>query len=249
MFLSVCVTTYNGERYLKQQLQSIILQVCYYDSEIIISDDGSSDSTKDIIRDLNEEKIKLIDGPKDGLVKNFENALSLAKGDIIFLSDQDDIWLPNKVADCLKYLEHNDLVVTDAIVVDEAENVIHESFFNSRSSSKGVAKNIYKNSYLGCCLAFNRKILEASLPFPSKVAMHDWWIGLIANAIGNVCFIDRKHLLYRRHELNASSTSNKSTASLPKKIEWRIHIFWHLLRRVSKIYFFSIYHNISGRSN
>lgn len=103
--ISVCVATYNGEMYIRQQLQSILCQLADSD-EVIISDDGSTDGTLTVIREINDKRIRLIDGPRrQSPTLNFENALRQAKGDHIFLSDQDDVWKPEKVAVCMKWLK------------------------------------------------------------------------------------------------------------------------------------------------
>ena len=142
-----------------------------------------------------------------GVQKNFENALKKSKGDIIFLSDQDDIWMNNKVDVVLDAFQNPNVVLTlhDAQIVDQNEQVIEDSFFQHRGSQSGLFKNLWKNSYLGCCMAFRRSVLECSLPFPPKIEMHDWWIGLIGEMMGKVRLIDKTLLKYRRHGENVSS--------------------------------------------
>ena len=170
--ISVCMATYNGEKYLKEQLDSILKQIKSSD-ELIISDDGSTDLTCTIIKEYQKEykNIYLIDGPKMGVQKNFENALRKSKGDIIFLSDQDDIWMNNKVDVVLDAFQNSNVVLTlhDAQIVDQNGQVIEDSFFEHRGSQSGLFKNLWKNSYLGCCMAFRRSVLECSLPFPPKI--------------------------------------------------------------------------------
>ena len=89
--------------------------------------------------------------------------------------------------------------------MDQNEQVIEDSFFQHRGSQSGLFKNLWKNSYLGCCMAFRRSVLECSLPFPPKIEMHDWWIGLIGEMMGKVRLIDKTLLKYRRHGENVSS--------------------------------------------
>lgn len=206
--ISVCMATYNGEKYLKEQLDSILKQIKSSD-ELIISDDGSTDLTRTIIKEYQKEynNIYLIDGPKMGVQKNFENALRKSKGDIIFLSDQDDIWMDNKVDVVLAAFQNPSvvLILHDAQIVDQNEQVIEDSFFEHRGSQSGFFKNLWKNSYLGCCMAFRRSVLERCLPFPPKIEMHDWWIGLISEMMGEVRLIDKPLLKYRRHGENVSS--------------------------------------------
>jgi glycosyltransferase involved in cell wall biosynthesis len=176
--ISVCITSYNGGAYLEKQLSSIIKQISNND-EIIISDDGSTDNTIEIIKGFNDPRIKLFNNYKgNNLIDNFENALTKASGEYIFLSDQDDIWETDKIDIMLGYLQQHDLVVSDCSIIDLNDNIIQDSFFKLRNSGKGILKNIKKNSYMGCCMAFNRFVLEKALPLPKKMPMHDWWIGI-----------------------------------------------------------------------
>ena len=232
--ISVCIATYNGEKFIYDQLQSILDQLLETD-EIIVSDNYSTDKTIDIIKSINDSRIKIYFLKKKDLIKNFENALFHAKGDYIFLSDQDDIWLPNKIKIMLKKLNSHDLIVSDCIVVNRDLETIEPSFYYINKSKSGFLKNIIRNSYLGCCMAFNRKILEASLPFPENIPMHDWWIGMIAEAIGEVLFLEDRLILFRRHDSNASTTGQKSTYEMSIRIKWRIIIIKELLFRYIKI--------------
>src|SRR5437867_11201695 len=167
--ISVVMATYNGEKFIEEQLISITSQLCD-DSEIIISDNGSTDRTIDIIKSLNDDRILLItNNITKGLVFNFENALKKATGDIIFLSDQDDIWLPGKVEICKQYLNKYHLVVTDAKVIDEDLSVLSESLFQVYNSGPGTFRNLIRNSFIGCCMAFRHEILQLVLPFPKKI--------------------------------------------------------------------------------
>lgn len=229
--ISVCIATYNGEKYIKEQLVSILSQIGFAD-EVIISDDCSSDSTLAIIEQMDDERIKVLSGTKySSLIFNFENALKNASGDYVFLSDQDDIWLPDKVKTCVNYLQEYDLVVSDATVVDKSLSVINKSFFNYRSPLKGFFCNIIRNPYLGCCLAFKRNVLKGALPFPEKIAMHDIWIGLYAETFHNTFFIDQQLILYRRHGNNASCASENSNLSFFYKIKYRLQLLYYLFIR------------------
>lgn len=231
--ISVCMATYNGEKYVAEQIQSILLQLGNKD-EIVISDDNSSDSTIEIIRQFKDNRIKLFHSKGNSLVCNFENALNHASGDFIFLCDQDDVWLPNKVSDMLEALQTYDLVVSDCMVVDKNLNVTLKSFFQQEASCKGFFKNLYKNSYLGCCMAFKKSVLEYILPFPKHIAMHDIWIGLSVELHGTSFFLEKPLMLYRRHGDNASSSSEKSNNSLLYKLQYRFYFVYHLLLRFLK---------------
>ena len=123
--ITVCIATFNGEKYIREQLNSILFQLSLQD-EVIVSDDGSTDNTISIIKSFNDKRIKIIDGVhRHSPTLNFENALKEAKGDYIFLADQDDVWKDDKVKICLKWLQHYDCIISDAEVTDEkSENYI-----------------------------------------------------------------------------------------------------------------------------
>ena len=231
---SVCIATYNGEKYIYDQLSSILSQI-NIDDEVIISDDNSTDNTIQIINNINDPRIKLIKGGFRNFTFNFENAIKHAKGEYIFLSDQDDIWLPNKYATTLKYLKNYDLICSDAIITNQHLTPIHQSFFKYYNSGKGILKNTIKCSYCGACMAFNKKILQAIQPFPNtSIFGHDLWIGLVAETIGKVYFLNTPLILYRRHDKSCTSVSNnfltRGKRPIHIKIKSRISIIYHLLK-------------------
>ena len=226
--ISVAVATFNGEKYIKDQIDSILSQLDE-NAEIIVSDDSSTDKTIDILHSFNDARIKVFfNSENKGPIFNFENALKRTSGDIIFLSDQDDIWLPEKISTTKKYLEEYDLVVSDCKVVDEDLRVLYDSMYARHNSGKGVYKNLVSNTYLGCCMAFNKKLLELALPFPKKIPMHDIWLGFIAGIFFSPVFIPDKLVIYRRHEKNTTSTASKSEYSFYRKILFRINTLIYL---------------------
>jgi len=227
--ISVCIATYNGADFISDQLLSVLSQVGGAD-EIIISDNLSSDSTLEVIRSIGDSRIHIFSESKKGVVCNFQNALAHASGDFIFLADQDDVWLPGKVEKVIQSLKNSDLVLHDANVVDANLNLIAHSLFSIHKSSPGLIKNWYKNSYVGCCMAFRRQVLDAALPIPDSVAMHDWWIGLVAESRFRVEFINEPLIQYRRHLSNASETSGQSKSTFMQKIGWRASIAYNLLK-------------------
>lgn len=232
MTISVCLTTYNGAGFIREQLVSILSQLDYND-EVLIADDGSTDNTVAIVDAMDDPRLRWVAiGGNLGVVKNFERVLLEAKGDYIFLSDQDDIWLPGKVETTIAALRDSILVVTDCHVVDANLKQITESFFDSRKSGAGILKNIIRNSYLGCCMAFHKGLLSDAMPMPANVPMHDMWLGLIAETKGKVCFLPRPLLLYRRHGNNVSPTAEKSDFSLYRKISYRVRLCYLLFCRL-----------------
>ena len=228
--ISIAIATYNGEKYIKEQLESILIQLKRND-EIIISDDGSKDKTLEIIKSYNDNRIKVYEGPQKGIKKNFENAINHCKGKYIFLSDQDDIWKKNKVKKVLNVFEKEKCtcVTHNCIVFDNVTSkTIYESFFDYRNSGKGIIKNIWKNTYIGCCMAFESNIINKILPIPDNIEMHDQWIGIISEKYGKSIFIKEKLLLYRRHEYNYSKMK---PYSIKKRIKNRIILIINVLRR------------------
>ena len=231
MTISVCIATYNGEKYIYEQIDSILPQLGKED-EIVISDDSSTDKTIEIIESFNDERIILLkEQTFNSHVYNFEHSLKQAKGEYIFLADQDDIWLPNKVTHMITLLETYDLVLSDAQMVNEKKEPLHDSFFKFNYSRKGFFKNLYKNSYLGCCMAFNRTLLNIALPFPKDINMHDWWIGLNAELYCSINFNEQKLIQYRRHPQAITPQNKQSTNSLFQKITFRLIMLKGLLLR------------------
>lgn len=231
--ISVCIATYNGEKYIKSQLESILNQTQKVD-EIVISDDHSTDQTIEIIKKIKKDSkipIYLLFNSKKGVVFNFENALKYCKGEYIFLADQDDFWFENKVEKVTEKLKEYDLVVHNAeIIGEEGEKLNEKEYFKIKNSRKGLLKNLYKNSYIGCCMAFNRKILERALPFPEDIPMHDSWIGLSTELNGKIIFIDDILFQYRRHGNNVTELK-KSKNNLWQKIILRWKLIKNLLKR------------------
>jgi glycosyltransferase involved in cell wall biosynthesis len=229
--ISVCIATYNGEKYIRQQLESILLQLST-DDEVVISDDSSSDSTVAIIEEFRDSRIVLL---KNNIFRspiyNMENALKGTRGNYIFMSDQDDIWMNNRIKTTLDVFMRTDanLVICCCDVIDKNGNTVRHSYFKSENPVKGFLWNLYKNPYLGCCMAFDKKMLQLSLPFPPKLAMHDIWIGNLAKYYGKVVYENKSLVKYRRHENNF--TKSDSGFSLYYKIKYRLYILINVIKR------------------
>lgn len=230
---SVCVATYNGERYIEQQLRSILSQIALED-EVIVSDDGSTDDTLKIVDSIGDKRICVRHSHAHYFKDNFIEAMQEAKGDIIFLSDQDDVWLPGKYERCLKELKDVDLVCTNSQMTDGELKIIEPNFFSIYHSGPGVFKNAMNNTYYGSCMAFRRKVLEAALPMPqTREIGHDIWLGLVAEMTGKVRFIDTPYLLYRRHEYTKTSTNgllHRSKRPLWVKIWSRAVVLYYVCK-------------------
>lgn len=234
MKISVCMATYNGALYVEEQLQSILSQL-KDDDEVVISDDHSTDDTLRVIKGMNDSRIKThLNSLEKGYAKNFENAISRATGDLIFLSDQDDVWMDNKVELMTKALETADLVVSDAEIVDGQLNQISPSHFEIYDVHTGFLYNLTKTRYVGACMAFRRTILKRLLPFPEKQALcaHDYWITVVGEAFYKVGLVRTPLIKYRRHGSNASSGGIKSKNSLAHKLSVRFYTLYNLAHRM-----------------
>lgn len=228
--ISVCIATYNGEGLILTQLRSILPQLGKED-EIVISDDASTDATRQEILSLNDSRIRIVDGPAMGSpIPNFENALRHAKGDYIFLSDQDDCWMPGKVEVSLQKLrEGYDCVMTDCMVTDAHLNVTNPSFMSCNRTRDGRFYNLLcKNGYIGGCMALTRQLKERCLPFPRHIPMHDLWIGNVASFYYRMAFIHQPYSYFRRNGNNVSSSGEKSRNSLFTKIIYRLSTIFYL---------------------
>jgi glycosyltransferase involved in cell wall biosynthesis len=240
--ISVCIPTYNGSKYIKEQLDSILSQLSEND-EVILSDDRSTDNTVQIIESYNDNRIKIVThekirnayrGPYKTIYyvyRNIENALKHATGDYVFLSDQDDIWLPNKVNRVLDKLESGqEIVLHNNTVIDNAYNELLSSYFAFSHPSNNKLRIILRCFIQGASMAFTKRIKDYSLPFPKNPISHDHWIAYNAIFRGyKVAFIQEPLLLYRRHGGNVSPSSEKSLNPLWFKISYRFLLVWAVI--------------------
>ena len=233
MKISVCMASYNGSKYIKNQIQSILIQLNNKD-QLIIVDDCSIDDTVKIVENFKDSRIRLIKNNINvGVVATFEKALKIAKGDIILLSDQDDEWLDNKVSFIRNFFIINnvDLLVHDAKIRKKG-TLVSNSLFGEIGSSGGLIKNIYSNSFTGCCMAFKSHVLKRVLPIPIKSGIfHDAWIGILSKLYRfKVIFIATPLIIYNRHELNLTTMKRRS---IFKIIPERFHLIKALFQRIS----------------
>jgi len=233
--LSVCMATYNGSLFIRSQLESILAQLGPGD-ELIVSDDSSSDDTLNIVRSYSDPRIRLLTGNTFHTpVRNFEHALRHACGQIVVLSDQDDIWRPGRLDLVHEFLDTEiegvSLIMMDGEIVDAEGTSLERSIFTATRAGCGILKNVYDNTYTGCCLAFTRPLLDIALPFPARIPMHDMWLGILAELYGRVTFVPTKTLDYRRHGKNASFRSS----SVYEQIMRRVSLSLNLVKRCLEI--------------
>ena len=208
--ISIVMAVYNGEKFIKEQIDSILMQMGKND-ELIISYNISQDNTEKIIDYYVsiDNRVKKTICKENGIISNFENGLKNCTGKIIFLADQDDVWEKNKISICVNKLNSDNLIAVmhDCYYYDENLRKLNRTAFE-RGVKNGTLYNILKNSYQGSCMAFRADILPVILPIPRKIAMHDQWIGIISNKLGNVSFIDDKLIKYRQHSKSMSKKVN-----------------------------------------
>lgn len=222
--ISVCIATYNGENFIIRQLESVINQLNSSD-QIIVVDDNSTDRTVDLIKETYGNRIEiLINQENIGAIKSFEKAISFAKGDILFLCDQDDIWEVDKVSTVMRAFEKQaaDLVIHDAVVVNGNLEVLHSSWndYNNNNINQGIFGNILKNAFTGAFMALKKEIVPLILPFPASIEMHDQWIALVCMMKKRkIVFIDKPLMKYVRHGGNVTGMKKRSFS---KQLKGRI---------------------------
>lgn len=231
--ISVAMCTYNGERYLSEQLESIAEQTLLPD-ELVVCDDESTDATLEILEAFSRKADFPVridrNAKKLGVTRNFEKALSLCRGRYIFLADQDDIWLKNKIRSLIDIIGRHEingdtvrpaLVFSDLEVVDANLKLLRPSFFRSMGFHSGMLafpSLLMENAVTGCASVMNRKLLDFVLPIPGDVeiiGMHDWWIALCAAATVDIVYHETALAKYRQHSSNAVGAAS-ARAKQPK---------------------------------
>lgn len=221
--VDILMATYNGEKYLKEQIESILNQT-HNNIRLVISDDCSKDSTPQILKEYEnkDDRVKVYIQPQNlGVVKNIEFLLKQVENEYYMLADQDDIWLPEKVEKSLEKLEQENanLVFGDLEVVDQELKTMYPSFGDFMLLNRKINKyinsdklNYLYNCVTGCTLLAKKETIENVLPLPqnSKYVIHDYWIGLITSLNGKVAYITEKYIKYRQHGNNQVGTDKIS---------------------------------------
>ncbi|MDD3048708.1 MAG: glycosyltransferase family 2 protein [Bacilli bacterium] len=220
--IDILMATYNGEKYLKEQIDSILNQT-YSKFTLHISDDKSTDKTVHILKEYanKDKRIKLYFQKQNiGYIKNFEYLISKSKADYIMLSDQDDVWLDNKVEVCLEKIKNDklNLLISNLIIVDENLNVKHDSYFKlsqvKLDNNLELGNYLYANPAVGCAMMFDKKLAKELLPFPDlkhPYYVHDWYIYIMGQIYGKVGYIDTPLTKYRQHGNNLIGMHRKKT--------------------------------------
>ena len=245
--VSILLSTYNGEKYLKAQLKSLTEQK-YDNLEIIIRDDGSTDSTREILRDFSKNYINLILYFEEniGVKRSFFRLMELAKGrsDYYAFCDQDDVWDPDKI---LKAVESLESLESEVSLYCSALNLVDEdlNFIKKTKNLKADKRNaMIQNIVTGCTSIISNKLLEISLtnlPEETKIEMHDSWLYLIGVFFGEVYFDSNSYILYRQHSNNEVGMPSNRIQILKNsyfglKNEYKHRIHTKQLQEFYKIY-------------
>lgn len=237
------MATYNGEKYVKEQLKSILDQLEDGD-ELIIVDDCSTDKTFRILNSYTDQKIKVFQNPKNVRhVKTFAKAMSLAENDLIFLADQDDVWAKGRIQLFKKYFDLNPdaEVITSNFECINAHGEFIDNTLNkvTADNSKNYGKNIAdiflgRVGYYGCAMAFKKSILPIVLPIPKFVEAHDLWIAMLANVRKTNIHISEKTLYHRMHGNNASDLKRRLIIKIYARLNL-LKAYLTCLKRMNKI--------------
>ncbi len=226
--IEVLLATYNGERFLREQIDSILAQD-YENLSVLARDDGSTDSTRDILYAYEQQfptrfrvmpESHATGNPKD----NFLTLMKASRADYVCFSDQDDVWLPGKIDKTKSLMKHLEahwgtdvplLVFSDLRVVDDKLTVLYRSFWAHMNivpeRIDRLSELLGKSVVTGCTAMVNRRLLELSLRMPKEAAMHDRWIALLACALGKSAFLREQVVLYRQHDRNVLGIGENRT--------------------------------------
>lgn len=223
--IDILMATYNGEKYLVEQLDSIINQT-YHNWNLLIRDDNSTDKTLEIIQNYHkkDKRIKILKDNKGnlGIVRNFEELLKSSESEFIMFSDQDDIWVENKLDMYLKMIEKiknkGFMIHSDAILFDKNKsNILKDTFISKKAINKGL-ENVFFNYFVqGATILISKEIKNFILPFPKEVYLHDRYIHLISELFFERIFVNKALIYYRQHGDNQIGAKNTVRELLSKR--------------------------------
>ncbi|HGD6895375.1 TPA: glycosyltransferase family 2 protein [Streptococcus agalactiae] len=246
MKVNILMATYNGEKFLAQQIESIQKQT-FKEWNLLIRDDGSSDKTCDIIRNFTakDSRIRFINENEHhnlGVIKSFFTLVNYEVADFYFFSDQDDVWLPEKLSVSLEAAKHKAsdvplLVYTDLKVVNQELNILQDSMIRAQShhANTTLLPELTENTVTGGTMMINHALAEKWFT-PNDTLMHDWFLALLAASLGEIIYLDLPTQLYRQHDNNVlgARTMDKRFKILregPKSIFTR---YWKLIHDSQK---------------
>lgn len=245
--ISVALATYNGARFLRQQLDSIYAQT-RNDFEVFARDDGSSDSTVAILEEYRERYglHYCVNAKNLGFLRNFEQILADCRGEFVVLADQDDIWMPDKLERLVSGIGDADLIYSDAALIDEKGSRLADSLMQV-SGVQPIAgfsfiHLVCNTSITGCTIMFRRSLLDVALPIPECEQYHDWWLAIVAACHGGITYLPMALVHYRQHTDNDTGASVKKSlisrvlAHLSGATEAQKRHYYLLLRNRSRLF-------------
>lgn len=230
--VSVAMPVYHGAQFLAPQLDSILEQLEPQD-ELVIAYQSSNDGSLALLEDYQrrDARVRLLINPGSGITSNFNFAISHCRGDYIFISDQDDVWLAEKRARCVKVLKDSgaQLVIHNAVHTDAELKPQEKTFFEIYPIGPGKWKNIKKPRMSGCCMAFTKAFQKRVLPLP-EIYGYDQWIAVLAEFSGKIVYLDDVLLFHRLHGDNSTSTTRRLSIILKCRTRLLLHLFLRLVR-------------------
>jgi len=224
--VSICLATYNGEKYLKEQLDSIVKQT-YKNIELIAQDDCSNDATLEILESYKEKlNITIYSNEKNlGYLKNFESLLHKTNGELIALCDQDDIWEHNKIELLVHHIKDATLIYSNSLLIDadgnSLEKTLSQKLKNNFISSSTPLDFLYDNCVSAHAMLFKKELLHALFPFPQHIYF-DAWIAINAANTDGVIYLEEELVHYRQHSTNTLGNVKKSKTSNLSKIAKKV---------------------------
>lgn len=220
----MCMATYRGSQLVEEQLASILEQLGP-DDEVVVVDDASPDATADVVAAIGDPRIRLVRAPVNrGYVRTFEAALGLARGDVVFLADQDDIWRPGRVAAMRAALAEADVVATNLATLGQGDTLrgpFGQPDWHLRAADSGHhTRNVLgilagNRPYFGCAMAVRRSALTGILPIPGFLTeSHDLWIALWGNLNGSIRHLEIRSLDRRLHGDNQTPDRPRGIAAV-----------------------------------
>ncbi|WP_308930508.1 glycosyltransferase [Arthrobacter sp. SLBN-112] len=212
--ISVCMASYRGALYIEEQISSILQELGPND-ELVIVDDASPDDTVEVIREFNDPRVRLIQNASNsGYVRTFEKAVLASKGEFIFLSDQDDVWVPGRVNQMLEGLQKSAMVATNFAMLGGGPRPWIpplKSAMDSRRLANLLGIMIGYRAYYGCGMAFRRELIPVLTPIPAYVReSHDLWFAICGNVARSIVHLEAPSLLRRLHDQNETPSGFRS---------------------------------------
>lgn len=231
------MASYNGSKFISEQVSSILEQLTNAD-ELVIVDDASTDGTLDAIRQFKDSRIRLISAPSNqGYVRSFEQAVLASNGGYIFLADQDDVWIEGRLERMIDVLADHQLVASNFDVLGGGQRPPIprlRSEDSSRRAANLAGILVGYRAYYGCGMAFRRDLLDMFVPIPPYLhESHDLWLAICGNTVGSIAHMDGSSLLRRIHGDNATPQGWRSLTTILRARLVLLRLLWEAFQRAT----------------